>query len=107
MKLSHPPVVDHLAASHGVLEMDLPVVLGVDVAQRGGNPALGHDRVRLAEQRLADDSDTHTSRGRFDRGAQAGAAGADHEHVCRQGLVVLAQKITLGSWITPAIKSRI
>ncbi len=51
--LDHPPVVDELAAEHGVGEMDLPVVVGVDVAQPGGDAALGHDRVRFAQQRLA------------------------------------------------------
>ena len=50
VQLRHPPVVQHLAAAHRVAEMDLPVVLGPDVAERGGDPALGHDRVRLAQE---------------------------------------------------------
>ena len=55
VQLGHPPVVEELAAAHGVAEVHLPVVLGVDVAHRRGDAALGHHRVRLAEQRLADD----------------------------------------------------
>src|SRR2546428_11733465 len=41
MQLRHPPVVDHLTAAHRVLEVHLPVVLGVDVAEGGGHAALG------------------------------------------------------------------
>ena len=55
VELRHAPVVEHLAAAHGVAEVDLPVVLGPDVAHGGGHAALGHDGVRLAEQRLADE----------------------------------------------------
>ena len=38
VELGHAPVVEHLAAAHGVAEVDLPVVLGVDVAHGGGQP---------------------------------------------------------------------
>jgi len=62
--------------------------------------------VGLAQQRLAHDGHLRASRRGLDRGAHAGTARPDHEHVGRQGLVGLAQKITLGSWITPAINSR-
>ena len=64
VQLGHPPVVDVLSAAHGVGEVDLPVVAVVDVGQRGGDAALGHDGVRLAEQRLADQPDRHCRRGR-------------------------------------------
>ena len=47
----------------------------------GGDAALGHDGVRLAEQRLADDGGAHARLAGRDRGAQAGAAGADDEDV--------------------------
>ena len=53
VELGHAPVVEHLAAPHGVAEVDLPVVLGVDVAQGGGHAAFGHDGVGLAQQGLA------------------------------------------------------
>ena len=48
---------------------------------RRGHAAFGHHGVRLAEQRLADEADRDAGVGRLDRGAQAGAAGADDEHV--------------------------
>ena len=53
----------------------------VDVGERRGDAALGHDRVGLAEQRLADEADVRAGRGRLDRGAEAGPAGADDEDV--------------------------
>ncbi len=49
--------------------------------ERGPDAALGHARVRLAEQRLAAEADRSTLRRGLDRRAQARAAGADHEHV--------------------------
>ena len=64
VQLGHAPVVDVLAAAHGVGEVDLPVVAVVHVGQRRGDAALGHHRVRLAEQRLADEPDRHAGRRR-------------------------------------------
>ena len=97
VQLRHPPVVDHLTAAHGVLEMHLPVVVRVDVAEGRGNPALGHHGVRLPEQRLADHGHPGARGRRLDGRAHAGTTGADHEYVRRQRLEGLAQKITLGS----------
>ena len=51
------------------------------LAERRGDAALGHDGVRLAEQRLADQADRDAGRGGLDGGAQPGAAGADDEDV--------------------------
>jgi hypothetical protein len=81
VQLGHAPVVDVLAAAHGVGEVDLPAVALVDVGERRGDAALGHDRVRLAEQRLADEAHRTPARRRLDRRAQARAARADDEHV--------------------------
>ncbi len=55
VQLGHPPRVEELAAAHRVAEVHLPAVLAVDVAHARRDAALGHDGVRLAEQRLADD----------------------------------------------------
>ncbi len=55
VQLGHAPVVEVLAAAHGVGEVHAPIVPGVDVGQRSRDAALGHDGVRLAEQRLADE----------------------------------------------------
>jgi hypothetical protein len=70
VQLGHAPVVDVLAAAHGVGEMDLPAVAVVDVAHRRRHAALGHDGVRLAEQRFADEPDAHAGRRGFDGRAQ-------------------------------------
>ena len=105
VQLRHAPVVQVLAAAHRVGEVDLPVVALVDVAHRGGHAALGHDGVRLAEQRLADEPDGDARRRRFDRGAQAGAAGADDEHVVLVGLELGPLEI-LQSVMTPIEQRR-
>ena len=67
VQLRHAPVVEVLAAAHGVGEMHAPVVAVVDVGQRGRHSAFGHDGVRLAEERFADHTD-------FDAGAAASIA---------------------------------
>ena len=81
VQLRHPPVVEHLPAAHGVAEVHPPVVLGVEVGHRGGDAALGHDRVRLAEQRLADDRRPRAALVGFDRGPQARTARPDDDDV--------------------------
>ena len=83
VELGHPRVVEQLAADHRVAEMDLPRVVPAHVAERRRDAALGHDRVGLAEQRLADEADIRPGGLRLDGGPEAGAAGADDEHVVR------------------------
>ena len=97
MMFGHAPIVDVLATAHGIRKMHAPIIAIVDIREGGGNAAFGHDRVGLAEQRLAHDGHLRTGGGGLDRGAQTGAAGPDHEHVGGQGFEGLAQKITLGS----------
>ena len=105
VQLRHAPVVHVLAAAHRVGEVDLPVVAVVDVGERGGDAAFGHHRVRLAEQRLADEADrTPAGRG-LDRRPQSRSAGADDEHVVFVCLVVGHHKI-LTSDHTPIEQSR-
>src|SRR5258707_244387 len=60
MDLRHAPVVQEFPAPHGVAEVDLPAVARIGGGERGGHPALGHHRVRLPEQRLADQADRAT-----------------------------------------------
>ena len=81
VQLGHPPVVQELPAAHGVAEVDLPVVLRVGVAHRGGAAALGHHGVGLAEQRLADHGDLQATFTRLDDRTQTRAAGTDHDDV--------------------------
>ena len=81
VQFGHPPVVQELAAAHGVAEVGLPVVFRVGVAHRRGAAALGHHRVGLAEQRLGHHRDLQAAFARLDDRAQTRAAGTDHDHV--------------------------
>ena len=62
VELRHAPLVQVAAALHRVAEVDLPVVLRLDVAHRRGDAALGHHRVRFAEERLAHEADARRPR---------------------------------------------
>ena len=73
----------------------LPVVAVIDIGQGGGDAAFGHDGVRLAQQRLAHQADRDAGRGRLDGGPQAGAAGADHQHVVFVRFVLRPFRIAL------------
>ncbi len=86
VQLGHARVVQLLAADHRVPEMDLPRVGGRDMRQRRGDAALGHHRVRLAEQRLAHQPDVRTGILRCDRCPESGPARPDHEDVVRARL---------------------
>ena len=72
-----------LDAAHRVAVVDLPVVVRVHVAHGGRAAALGHDRVRLAEQGLGDDRGLLAVQPRLDRRAQPGSARAHDHHVVR------------------------
>src|SRR3989449_11746923 len=74
-----------------------PVVLGPHVAEGRGDAALGHDGVRLAEERLADEADRDALRRGFDRGPQPRATGADDEDVVLVCLVVDRKSTRLNS----------
>ena len=88
VELGHPVVVEELATAHRVAEMHLPVVLRVDVRHGCGDAALGHDRVRLAEEGLAHHGYGLACLAGTDRRTEAGATGADHNDVVRELLVV-------------------
>src|SRR5687768_16840955 len=53
VQFRHAPVVDVLAAAHGVGEVDFPAVAIVDVGERRGDAPFGHPGGRLAEPSLA------------------------------------------------------
>jgi hypothetical protein len=103
--LCHAPVAQHLAAPHGVPEVDPPVVLRVDVGQRGGDPALGHHGVRLAEQRLAHQRCPRPPGGGLDGRPEPRPTGPHDNHIERVGLVVGHQK-NLGSLMAPVATRR-
>jgi hypothetical protein len=81
MQFGHPPIVQVLSASHGVGEVDAPAVAVVDVGERSGNSAFGHNRVRLAQKRFRNHRYFHACRRGFNGGAQTGASSANHQHI--------------------------
>ena len=56
MQFGHTEIVEVLAATHCVGEMNLPVVTVIDVGESRGDSAFSHHRVGFAEQRLADET---------------------------------------------------
>ena len=64
----------------GVVHVPAPVVLA-HVAERRGDAALRGDGVRAGREHLGDAGGAQARLAAADRGAQAGAAGADHDHV--------------------------
>jgi hypothetical protein len=81
VQLRHAPVVDVLAAAHRVGDVDLPAVALSPIGQRRGDRACGHLGVGLAELRVAGEG-PRVARGRGPEGrAQAGAHGADAQHI--------------------------
>ena len=98
VQFGHAPVVDVLAAAHRVGEMDAPVVAVVHVGQRRRHAAFGHDGVRLAEQRFADQPDLDAGRRGFNGRAQARAARADDEHVVFESFVI-------GHWFAETLEA--
>ena len=102
----HAPVVEHLSADHRVAEMRLPGVTRGHVRERRRDAPLGHDGVGLAEEGLAHEPDRDALFGGFDRGAQAGAPGADDEDVVGVTLEEGPHRKRCGSWMTPAARRR-
>ena len=88
MELGHPPVVQHLAAAHGVPEVHLPAVLGIDVPEGGGHATLGHHRVGLAQEGLAHQRGAQPFGLGLDGGPEPGTAGADDDDVEFVGFVL-------------------
>ena len=75
--LGHAPMVAQVAADHGIAEMLLPGIAGIDGGQRRRDAALGHDRVGLAQQGFADEPGLASGRRGLDGGPQSRSAGAD------------------------------
>ncbi len=71
--------------------MHFPIVAFVHVGQRRGNPAFGHDCVRLAQQALANQTHRDARRRGLNGGPQTRAAGANHQHVMFEGLILSHQ----------------
>ena len=81
VQLGHPPLVQELAAAHGVAEVDLPVVAVVGIPEGCGGAPFGHDRVGFAEEGLAHDGRVEPQAGTFDGGAESGPASTDDDDI--------------------------
>ena len=81
MQLGHAVVVEELAATHRVAEVNLPVVVGVHIAHGCSNATLSHDCVGLAEERLAQDGCLLAGLASGDGRAKTRATGTDDDHV--------------------------
>src|SRR6202022_4768576 len=101
----HAPVVQHFSAAHGVAEMCAPIVLRIDIAHSRGDAAFGHYRMRLAQQRFANNPHRRALGERLDRCAQPCAARSNHQHIMFVGFKPVAQK-SLTSWIAPEDTNR-
>ena len=73
-------VAEPVGALDGVVEVPAPVVLA-HVAERGADAALRRDGVAAGREHLGDAGGRQARLGQAQGGAQAGAAGADHDHV--------------------------
>ncbi len=98
--LSHPPVVEHLAAAHGVAEVNFPVVLRPHAGESRGDATFSHHRVCLAEEGLAHQCRARPHLARFDSRPEPCPTGADDHDVEVVPLGIGHQKI-LGSLKAP------
>jgi hypothetical protein len=73
-------VSEPVGALDGVVHVPFPVVRP-HIAERGGDAALGRDRMRTGREDLGHAGDVQPRLGAADDSAQPGAAGADDHHV--------------------------
>ena len=73
-------IAEPVRAFDGVVHVPAPVILA-HVAERRADAALGCDRVAARRKELGDAGGSEARFGKTEGGAQAGAAGADHDHV--------------------------
>jgi hypothetical protein len=107
VELRHAPLVQIAAALHGVAEVNLPVVSGLHVSERGGDTSLGHDGVRLAEERLAHQTHARALGAGLDGRAQTGPAGAYDQDIVLVRLVLdVGHQKSLASVMAPLATAR-
>ena len=88
-------VAEPVGALDRVVHVPAPVVLA-HIAERGGDTALGRDRVAAGRENLGDAGGLEAGLAAAERGAQTGAAGADDDDV--EGVV--------GEFIGPAVEGK-
>jgi hypothetical protein len=81
MQFRHAPVIQVLAAAHGVGKVNAPVISIVHIPHRSRHATFRHYGVRLTEKRFRNDRNLHTRSRSFDGGAQTGATCADDQNI--------------------------
>jgi hypothetical protein len=81
VQLSHAPVVQVLAAAHGVGKVNAPAVAIIHVGHGRGYAAFCHYGVSFAEQRLRNQCDLYAGCRGLHGSAQPCAPGADNQNV--------------------------
>jgi hypothetical protein len=105
VKLGHAPVVQELAATHGVFEVGLPIVCLVHVSHGRGDSTLRHYSVRLAEKRLGHHCHARALRQGLDGCAQARSSGPDDQYIMFVSFVFVGHRSRM-SFIRPVATMR-
>jgi hypothetical protein len=87
MKLCHTIVVHVLAASHGVGEMNFPVVRIINGAERGGDTAFGHYGVSFTKKGFTYESDFDAGCRCFYCRSKSGSAGTNDQNIVFEFLI--------------------
>src|ERR1044071_2679735 len=96
MELGHAPVVDVLAAPHGIGKMDFPTVTLIHIGQSSSDTSFSHDGMSFSEQALANKTDGNARSGSLDGARRPRRRGADDQDVMLDnGIVSHARVKTL------------
>jgi hypothetical protein len=71
MQFGHVPAIQVLATTHGVREVNSPIIALVDIRQSGSDAAFRHHGMSLAQKGLRNYSNFHASGRDFRGGPQA------------------------------------
>src|SRR5260370_982398 len=93
VQLRHAPVVQQLAAAHGVAEVCAPVVGLVHVGHGSGDAAFCHHSMCFAEKRFADHAHARALGQSFNGGAQSRAPGPDDQDIMFAQLIFPVQSL--------------
>ncbi len=74
--------------------MRAPIVGGINIRHGGCDPAFGHDRMCLSQQRFTDNADARAVAERFDCRAQSSTARTDDQHIVLVSLKLFSDHST-------------
>jgi hypothetical protein len=81
MQFGHPPVIQILAAAHGIGKVNAPAIPVVDISHRRSYAPLGHYRMRFAQKGFRNNRHLYTGGRSLDRGAKAGTSRSNDQNV--------------------------